>query len=87
MKWDTKQMAARAASVATIWGMEKFLSSDPGKRAAKKVDTKMQRATSTTTKAVRSGVRNAWSNRAWASAGIAMVAAGVAMLGRSVSKR
>lgn len=87
MKWDTRQMAGRAASVVTIWGVSKFLSSKPGDRAASKVDGKVEKVGRKTKRAVRSGVRNARANRGWAAAGLAALAVGAAFLGKAASKR
>ncbi|HEY0788052.1 MAG TPA: hypothetical protein VGE86_05365 [Thermoanaerobaculia bacterium] len=87
MKWDSKLMAARAASIAAVWGMEKFLSTPAGKKTAHALDRKVTGARKSTVKTVRSGVRNARSNAAWAAAGALALGAAAVFFGTATRKR
>ncbi len=86
MKWDTKLMAGRAASIATIWGVEKFLSSQRGKKAARAVDRKVTTAQKKTVASVRTGARNVRRNAVWAAAGAIAFAAAAALLGKAARR-
>ena len=86
MKWNTRQMAGRAASVATIWGVSKLLASPAGQRATDKIDRKLGRAQKKTAVTVRRGVRNARDNRMWAAAGIASLAIAAVLLTTAVRR-
>lgn len=80
MKWNTRQMAGRAASVATIWGVSRFLASPTGQRATRKIDRKVDRVQKKTAVSVRRGVRNARNHGMWAAAGIASLAIAAVLL-------
>jgi hypothetical protein len=87
MKWNTKQMAGRAASIATIWGVEKFLSSRPGKKATAAVDKKVSHAQKKTAITMKKSARNARSNAPWAIAGAVALAAAAAFFGKATRRR
>ena len=86
MKWNTKHMAGRAASIATIWGVSKILSSPTGQIAAAKLDKKVTSAQKKTAKSVKRGVRNARTNAGWAAAGAVALAAAAALFGKATRK-
>ncbi len=86
MKWDSKLMAARAASIAAVWGMEKFLSTPTGKKTAHKLDRKVTSAKKSTASSVRHGARNARSNARWAAAGAIALGAAAVFLGKATRK-
>ena len=86
VKWNTTQMAGRAASIATIWGVSKILSSPTGKKAAAKLDTRVTQAQKKTAKSVKRSVRNARSNAGWAAAGAVALAAAAALFGKATRK-
>ena len=86
MKWNTKQMAGRAASIATIWGVSKILASPTGQKAANKLDTRVTHAQKKTAKSVKRRVRNARANAGWAAAGAVALAAAAALFGKATRK-
>lgn len=87
MKWDSRLMAGRAASVATIWGISKLLATARGKRATKKLDQKVNKVQRETSRSVSRKVRNARDNRGLLAAGFAALAIGAALLGRAAGDR
>ena len=86
MKWNTKQMAGRAASVATIWGVSRLLSSPSGKKAARNVDRKVTRTQKKTAASVKRGVRNVRANAGWAAAGAVALAAAAAFFSKATRR-
>ena len=82
VKWTTKQMAGRAASMATIWGVSRMLSTPAGKRAANRVDKRVATAQAS----VKRGVRNARGNAGWAAAGMVALAAAAAFFGKATRR-
>lgn len=87
MKWDSKQMVGRAASVATIWGIGKVLSTPSGQRVTKKVDKKVTKVERKVAGSVRRGARNAADNSLWLTAGLATLAVATALLTKAAKGR
>lgn len=86
MKWDTRMMAGRLASVAAIWGVSQALATPAGKRFTRKVDQKAGKATRKSAVQVRRGTRNAKDHKAWLAAGIASLAIGTALIGKAMKR-
>lgn len=86
MKWNSRQMAGRLASVATIWGVSKALDTPAGKKTVKKVDQKVVSASSSIGNTLKQSGRNASKNKGWLAAGVATLTAGAALLGRAFRK-
>lgn len=86
MKWDTRQMAGRLASVAAIWGVSQALATPAGKRFTEKIDKKAGKVTRKSAVTVKRGKRNAKDHKAWLAAGIASLVVGTALIGRALKR-
>lgn len=86
MKWDTRMMAGRLASVAAIWGVSQALSTEKGKKVSRSVDQRANRVTRKASTALRRGRKNARNQKGWLAAGLASLAVGTALLGRAMKK-
>lgn len=86
MKWDTRMMAGRLASVAAIWGVSQALATPAGKRLTRRVDQKAGKVTRKSTVQVRRGTRNAKQHKVWLAAGIATLAVGTALIGKAMKR-
>lgn len=86
MKWDTRMMAGRLASMAAIWGVSQALATPAGKRFTLKIDQKAGKVTRKSSATVRRGKKNAKEHRAWLAAGLASLAVGAALIGRALKR-
>jgi hypothetical protein len=86
MKWDTRLMAGRLASVAAIWGVSQALGTPAGKRFTLKIDQEAGKVKRKSSATVKQGKKNAKAHKAWLAAGIASLAVGTALIGRALKR-
>jgi hypothetical protein len=86
MKWDTRLMAGRLASVAAIWGVSQALATPAGKRFTLKIDQKAGKVTRKSSATAKRGKKNAKEHKAWLAAGIASLALGTALIGKALKR-
>ncbi|MEO8218865.1 MAG: hypothetical protein ABI718_17455 [Acidobacteriota bacterium] len=83
--WDTRQMAARAASVAAVWGVSKLLETEQGEALSDLLDRKISNIGRTVGKKATKAKRNASHSPILIGVGVLAIAVAVIVVVRATS--
>lgn len=86
-RWSSREIAARLASVATVWAVTSALNTPRAKAATKKVDRKLNRSTMRAKQNLEKAGTNVRHSPGLMAAGAASLIAALALFGRAAAKR
>lgn len=82
-RWSSRHVAARLASVVTLWTVAKALDTPGARRATEKLDQKLQGASTKTQRKLHRARYNAENHTGYVAAGVASLIGAVLLFGRA----